>query len=156
MTNTGTTLVAVKIALRDLLKARVGLADVQIAYAEPGAYNIESDAIWFSVAEALHHETSMRNGAAFPIQEDYHLTVIVQAFTFGADIAIEGLEEGDLRAVALMHELELCVSENATSIPGVMMLQLAGWQHFPNEANAAGSGYISRFEVQLRVRARLN
>src|SRR4051794_7075953 len=97
-TNTGTTLVAVKRALRDLLKARVGLSDVQVAYAEPGAYNIESDAIWFSVAEALHHETSMRNGGAFPIQEDYHLTVIVQAFTFGADIAVEGLEEGDLRA----------------------------------------------------------
>jgi hypothetical protein len=156
VTNIGSTIVTAKRALRDLLQARPGLADVQVAYGEPSEYNIESDAIWFTVAESLHHEIAMRNGGAFPIKEDIHLTVIVQAFTFGTDMTMDGREESDLRAIALLHELEQCVSENATSIPGVMMLQLAGWQHFPNEANAAGSGYITRFEVQLRIRAQLN
>jgi hypothetical protein len=156
MTNTGTTLIAVKQVLRDLLKERPALTGIQVAYGEPGQYNTEADAIWFTVAEALHHEIAMRNGGAFPIKEDYHLTVIVQAFTFGTDLSMQGREEADLRAAAMMHELEQCVSENPQPIPAVMMLQLAGWQHFPNIANAAGSGYITRFEVQLRVRAQLN
>lgn len=150
--NPGTTLVPVKQALRDLLRARPALSEVQVSYGEPGAYNLGSDAIWFTVAEALHHEIAMRNGGAFPIKEDYHLTVIVQSFT----MTTEGFEENDLRAAAMMHELELVVGENPQVIPGVMLIQLAGWQHFPAVANAEGSGYISRFEVQLRVRAQLN
>jgi hypothetical protein len=152
MTNIGTTLVEVKKALRDLLQARPNLADVQVSYAEPSAYNLNAEAIWFTVAEALHHETSMRNGGAFPIQEDYHLQVNVQAFTMESD----GFEAADTRAVALLHEVEACVSENPQPTPNVMMLQLAGWQHHVVVAEAEGSGYISRFEVQLRVRARLN
>jgi hypothetical protein len=153
MTNVGTTLVEVKKALRDLLQARPGLANVQVSYAEPSAYNLENSAIWFTVAEALHHETSMRNGGAFPIQEDYHLQINVQAFTLEAP---DGQEIADTRAVELLHEVEQCVSENPQVTPNVMMLQLAGWQHHVVVAEAEGSGYISRFEVQLRVRARLN
>lgn len=152
MTNIGTTLITVKQALKALLEVRPYIlqTNVQVSYGEPGAYNITSDAIWFTVAEALHHEIAF--GQPFPIKEDIHLTVICQAFTMTS----EGFEDADLRCVAMMHELENVVSENATSIPGVMMLQLAGWQHFPSVANAEGSGYLSRFEVQLRIRAQLN
>lgn len=147
---TGTSLVAVKQALRDLFTAAPGLADVQVSYSTPGGY-ATGDVIFFAGGDALHHEISMRNGGAFPIVEDYRLQVDVQAFT----METEGQEVADQRAVAIFQEVIQLVSQNP-QLAGVMMLQLASWIHHVTEAEAAGSGYISRFEVQLRIRAQLN
>lgn len=147
---TGTSLLAVKQALRDAFLAAPGLAGVQISYSTPGAYTT-GDVIFFAGGDALHHEIAMRNGGAFPVAEDYRLGVIVQAFT----METEGQESADARAVAMLSEVINVVSNNP-QIAGVMMLQLASWIHHVTEAEAAGSGYISKFEVQLRVRAQLN
>ena len=146
------TLATVKKALFTELAARPSLDHVQVSYGTPTAYNIESDCIFFGPAEALHHEISMRGGKPFPIVEDYHLQINVQAFTLETD----GFESADERAVFMLGEVEAVVSDNAQTIPGVMMLQLASWQHHVTETEASGSGYISRFELQVRIRAQLN
>lgn len=146
----GSSLVAVKQALRDAFQSAPGLTGVQVSYSKPGTY-VTGDIIFFRGGDALHHEIAMRNGAAFPVAEDYRLGVNVQAFSMETG----GQEAADLRAVAMLNEVIQVVSLNP-QIAGVMMIQLASWIHHVTEAEAGGSGYISLFEVQLRVRAQIN
>jgi hypothetical protein len=148
---TGTSLLAVKQALRDEFATRPALSNVQVSYSTPGAYHLESDVIFFGGGDALHHEISFSNGGAFPVAEDYRLQVNVQAF----NMETEGQEAADVRAVAMLNEVLQVVALNP-QIAGVMMMQVASWIHHVTEAEASGSGYISRFEVQLRIRAQLN
>lgn len=146
----GSSLVAVKQALRDAFQSAPGLTGVQVSYSQAGSFTT-GDIIFFRGGDALHHEISMRDGGAFPVTEDYRLGVNVQAFS----METAGQEAADLRAVALLNEVIQVVSTNP-QIAGVMMIQIASWIHHVTEAEAGGSGYISLFEVQLRVRAQLN
>lgn len=149
---TGTTLVAFKQALRTRLSARPGLVGVTVSYAEPVVYETD-DNMWFGTATGAAKLSVMRGGAtALKVDEDYQLGVHIQAVKYGDDAQ----EAVDLRATELLRELQTELAETPQTIPDIFIAEFVGWSATVGPVVVEdGSGYASRFDTQVRVRARL-
>lgn len=147
--STGTSLIAFKQALRAALAARPGLAGVQVAYEYPVA-GITGEDIWLGGAESDLRIPVMRAGTK-KVDEDYTLTVFVQVLKTQG----EGQETADLRAVALLREVQQALAENPQITTEIMWAQVIGWEHFVGPFESGGASRGSRFEVKVNVRARL-
>lgn len=149
--STGTTLVAVKQQLKTLLTARPGLSGVQVSFARPTT-GLLSEAIWFDTAAPDEADTaiSVMGGAVKKVDETYTFTTVVQVLlTDGRDE-----ETADLRAVALLAELQQTVAAAPVAIGAIRLLQMAGWVHTVGPLGE-GTSKGARFDVALRVNALL-
>lgn len=147
--STGTSLIAFKQALKAALATRAGLAGVQVAYEYP-ATNITGEDIWLGGAESDVRIPVMRAGTK-KVDEDYTLTVFVQVLKTQG----EGQEAADLRATALLREVQQQLAENPQITAEIMWAQVAGWEHFTGPFEGGGASRGSRFEIRVGVRARL-
>ncbi|MGH3834189.1 MAG: hypothetical protein ACREX8_14250 [Gammaproteobacteria bacterium] len=147
--STGTSLIAFKQALQTALTARPALAGVQVAYEFPTT-NITGEDIWLDRAESDSTYPVMRAGTK-KVDEDYTVIVMIQVLKTQG----EGQEAADLRAAALLAELQQCIAENPQLIPQIQWASFAGWQHLLGPFESGGAARGSRFEVRVKVRARL-
>ncbi len=147
--STGTSLIAFKQALRTALAARAGLAGVQVAYEYPVA-NITGEDIWLGNAESDNRIPVMRAGTK-KVDEDYTLTVFAQVLKTQG----EGQEAADLRAAAVLREVQQQLAESTQLTAEVMWAQVIGWEHFVGPFESGGASRGSRFEIRVAVRARL-
>jgi len=148
--STGTLLFAVKTALLDAMQRRPTMAGTQISYGEPASYKTGT-AIWFGPAESLNDPSDL-GGRRAGLDEIVTMTVVIQAFT----MQTEGQQTADEQAVALFAEFQALIAENASSlVEGVWGCYVNSWIHHVGPAQAAGSGYLSRFEVQVQFRGTL-
>jgi hypothetical protein len=149
--STGTTLVAVKQALRTALRARIGLTGVIVSYTQPAAFESD-DNIWFGTAIASTELSNMRGGAPLTVMETVELELHIQSGTFVDD----GQETADLRATALLAEVQQELASTPQTTADVMITELIGWEHSTGPAGGDGSGYASHFTCRVRIRARLS
>lgn len=146
--STGTSLVAFKQTLKTALAARPGMSGVQLSYGYPGNDYVQRESVWFEGAEVVNSEFPVMKAGTKKVDETYTLDVVVQVLkTQGED-----QEAADLRAVALLAELQQALAENPQLTPEIQWAEMAGWEHATGELN---TGHGSRFNVTLRVRARL-
>lgn len=145
----GTSLVAFKQALKTALAARAGLTGVQVAYEYPST-NITGEDIWLGNAESDNRIPVMRAGTK-KVDEDYTLTVFAQVLKTQG----EGQEAADLRASALLAEVQQCLAETPQLTAQIMWAQITGWEHFVGPFEGGGASRGSRFEIRVSVRARL-
>lgn len=152
--STGTTLVAVKQAIVTALRARGGLAGVQVLYApddfESGDDHIQDDAIWFGDTDWLESEINVWNTGTKKVDETFSLGWVVQVIK--ADGASQ--ETADLRAKALLVELQQALAETPVITTGILWALLKLTRHVTGQV-VAGPGHGSRFEGVIEVRARL-
>lgn len=147
--STGTTLVAFKQALVTALSARPRLAGVQISYGFPDT-EIWDESIWIEGARAELGIPTMTVGTK-RVEENYSLTVACQVLRTQA----EGQDVADLRAAQLLVELQQALAEKPELIPEILWAEIDGWTHHVG-ALAKSDGHGSRFDVRVRVRARLH
>ena len=144
----GSTLAVFKRELRDALRARPGLANVQIEYSQPET-ELQDDSIWFETADGSTALPVMRAGTK-PVDETYQLKVAVQVLRTQG----ESQETADDRCIELFAEVQQCVAENPQLIPEIQWAKLEGWNHVVGML-ASGGGHGSRFDAQVTVKARL-
>ncbi len=147
--STGSSLIAFKQALRVALVSRQTLTGVQVTYEYPVA-SITGEDVWLGNAESTNRIPVMRAGTK-KVDEDYTLTVIVQVLMTQS----EGQEAADLRAVALLREVQQCLAENPQITPEIQWAQVSGWTHSTGPFEGGSSSRGSRFEIRVNVRARL-
>ncbi|MEV0085258.1 hypothetical protein [Saccharopolyspora sp. NPDC050642] len=146
----GTTLPAVKRALLDALAARPGLSGVQVSYEMPQRA-LAGEAIWFDEDTETEAGIPVMKAGTKKVDETYALPVVVQVLvTDGRDA-----EVADLRAAALLAELQQSLAENPQVTPAIQWAELGGWSHHVGPIGD-GSSRGSRFDVLVRVRARLS
>jgi hypothetical protein len=152
---TGTSLVAVKQALVTALRARTGLAGVQVLYApddfETGDDHVQDDAIWLGDTEWLESEIPVWNTGTKKVDETYALDWVVQVVK--ADGSTQ--EIADVRARALLAELQQALAEVPVISAEVLWAALHIGRHATGQV-VAGPGHGSRFEGVIEVRARLS
>lgn len=148
----GSTLAEVKQSLVARLKARPGLAGVQVSYAYPDdfAEGRDGEDIWLAGAEGECQPMGQRGGGALPTLEDFRLVVVLQSLKHGG----QGQQAADAAATVMLAELQAELA-TAPQLGGVLMVELAGWRHVPGPFAASPGGHGSRYECQVRVRARL-
>lgn len=144
--STGTSLVTFKQALRTALTARPGMSGVQVSYAFPED-DLQAESLWFEDAVTSNEIPVMKAGTK-KVDEEYTLDAVIQVLKQQG----ESQETADLRAAALLAELQQALAENPQITPEIQWVEMAGWEHTPGKLNA---GHGSRFNVTLRVRARL-
>lgn len=142
----GTSLIVFKQALCEELRARPGLADVEVLYAPTDA---ESDeAIWFGKAETEELSIASMRADKLHLQEKYDLYGCVQVkMTQG-----QTQEQADVRAVAILAELQQELTEAPNTCDDIQWASLHSWKHVGGKL---GTGHGSRFEFTIRVHARL-
>ncbi|WP_017974366.1 hypothetical protein [Actinopolyspora halophila] len=145
---TGTTLVAFKHALVDALRARGGLAGVQVEYAFPEDA-LQDEAIWVEGVDASMTLPVLRAGTK-PVDEDYTVTLAVQVLKSQG----ESQETADTRLLELFAEVQQCFAEQPQLIPEIQWALPTGWKHILGVL-PTGMGHGSRFDVRVRVKARL-
>lgn len=155
----GSTLAAVKTALVTALKARPGLAAVNVSRHIPVAATDlrnaagDFDAVWLGDATSDHNVVILKS---LPLQFDE---------TWELDVAIQVLrptsagtqEAADARAVAILGEVLGTVATNPTlGLSSFLRCELTptGWRHVAG-ALPRDVGFGSRFELRLQVDARL-
>lgn len=148
--STGSSLVELKQAVVAALAARPGLSGVQVTYAYPVA-NVTGEDIWLANAEGTLTIPTMRAGTK-RVEESYDLLVVAQVLK----TAGEGQEAADLRAVAVLAEIQQCFAETPQLIPLILWAQVTGWQHSTGSYGGEEASCGSRFEITVNVRARLS
>lgn len=149
---TGTTLIAFRSGLVTRLTARAALAGVQVAKTMPGTEpgtELAAESIWFADAESDHEIPVMKAGTK-KVDEVFTLAAVVQV------LILDGRDQdtADLRAVALLAELQQELAETPHTIDSVDWAEMAGW-NYVGGALGGGTSRGSRFDVLLRVAARL-
>jgi len=145
----GTTLIAFKQALKAALEARPGLAGATVNYQYPST-NITGEDIWLDRAESDNRIPVMRAGTK-KVDEDYTVTLFIQVLKTQG----EGQEAADLRALALLTEVQQLLAETPQLTSDIQWAQVTGWEHFVGPFEGKDSARGSRFEVRVAVRARL-
>lgn len=146
--STGTSLVTVKTALVDAFTARAGLAGVQVCYGFPDD-EISDESIWLQEATSQDAIPVMKTGTK-KIEEQYSVTVACQVLRSEG----ESQQVADTRAAELLAEVQQTLAETPRLVPDIMWAELDGWRHHVGQL-PKGEGHGSRFDVQVKVRARL-
>lgn len=163
----GSTIADTKAALITALKARPGLADVNISYAGPRfAKDVKNDAgdfeaIWLDDAPQLGPATGQNvvtiiKGLPLEIDDNYDFTVVIQVLRPTSDAT---LEETEARSVELLGEVLglLSADPNVGLSPASYLLNECLPYHWDHRTGHLPSppGFGSRFHLHLRVQARL-
>ncbi|SDP60742.1 hypothetical protein SAMN04487905_10624 [Actinopolyspora xinjiangensis] len=147
--STGTTLPEVKRALVDALSARSGLSDVLVTY-EYQQRDASPDRIWFGEDSETEAEIPTMRAGTKTVDETVTVPLVIQVLiTDGRDA-----EAADLRASALMSEVQQQLAESPRIIPGVQWVVLTSWSHHVGPIGDTTSRG-SRFDLSLQIRARL-
>jgi hypothetical protein len=142
----GTSLVLFKQALCEELRARPGLADVEVLYAPTDAESAE--AIWFGKAETEELSIATLRAGKLHLQEKYDLYGCVQV----RQTEGQTQESADVRAVAILAELQQELTEAPDTCDDIQWASLHSWKHVGGKL---GTGHGSRFEFTIRVHARM-
>lgn len=146
----GTTLPVVKRAIIDALSARAGLSGVQVSYEMPQR-GILAESVWFGEDTETETEIPVMKAGTKKVDETYALPLVVQVLvTDGRDA-----ETADLRAAALLGEVQQCLAESPRLTPQIQWAELGGWSHHVGPIGD-GTSRGSRFDALVRVRARLS
>lgn len=147
--STGSTLVVVKDALLVGLRARPGLAGVQVAYALPQR-GLQREAIWFGEETETDAAIPVMRAGIKKVEEQYSLPMVLQV------LVTDGRDEraADGRAVELLAELQQLLAERPRITDAIEWAELSAWAHYVGPiGDSTNRG--ARFEVQITVRARL-
>jgi hypothetical protein len=151
---TGTSLVALKQAMVAALRARPGLAGIQILYAPDDFVapddHVEAEAIWFGDTEWLESEIPVMKSGTKKVDETYGLSWTLQVVKDDGS----SQETADLRAKALLVELQQALAEAPDISAEVFWAFLKVRRHLTGQM-VTGPGHGSRFEGVIEVRARL-
>lgn len=151
---TGTSLVAVKQAVVTALRARGGLAGVQVLYGpddfEAGDDHVQDEAIWLGDTNWLTSEIPVWNTGTKKLDETYALNWVIQVLK--ADGALQ--ETADLRARVLLAELQQALAETPVISAEILWGLLRVTRHLTGQM-VTGPGHGARFEGVIEVRARL-
>jgi hypothetical protein len=151
---TGTSLVALKQALVTALRARAGLTGVQVLYWPDdflvGDDHLKNEAIWFGNARWLESEIQVLTAGTKPVDEVYEIDWYVQVLKEDGSTQ----ETADLRAVALLAELQQALAETPQPSTQSFWALIRLGQHFTGQL-VPGPNHGSRFEGTVEVRARL-
>jgi hypothetical protein len=152
--STGTTLVAVKQALVTALRARAGLAGVQVLLGPDdfpsGDDHLEEESIWFGDATWDEFDIPLIHAGTKTYEETYEVDWFVQVLK--ADGSSQ--ETADVRALALFAEFQQALAESPQFIPEVFWGILRLRRHLTGQLSP-GPGHGSRFEGGLEIKARL-
>ena len=121
----GSVVTACKQALVTLLKARAGLAGVQVAFGYPGNDLAERERIFMGSARASQEQAGLKAGRRFR-DETATFEVVVQVESVGGTP-----EDAETRALALGKEVEECVADNkylSGSIAGLNWAVVSDWR----------------------------
>lgn len=150
---TGTTLVLMKQALVTALRARPGLAGVQVLYGvddfPEGDDHLEQESIWFGEATWPDTEIPTMRGGTKEVDETYELSWVIEVIKSDGSLQ----EAADLRGKALLVELQQALAENPQPSAEVLWAELKIRRHIPGQVAPGGHG--ARFEGVIEVRARL-
>ncbi len=147
MSGAGTSLVTFKRALRDNLRARPALAGVSVLYALTED-ETAPEAIWFEKAETEELSIPSLRAGKLHLQETYDLDVIVQVtLTEG-----QSQEQADARAVEIFAELQQELAAAPQPDNDIQWAKPHEWKHVGGKL---GTGHGSRFEIKVRVHARM-
>lgn len=147
MSGAGTSLVAFKQALRDNLTERPALAGVAVLYANTET-EIPNEAVWFGKAGTEDLEIPSMRAGKLHLQETYDLDVVVQVMLTEG----QSQEDADLRAVEIFAELQQELAAAPQSVDDIQWAKPFAWKHVGGKL---GTGHGSRFEIQVRVHARM-
>jgi hypothetical protein len=151
---TGTSLVALKQALITALRARAGLAGVQVLYASDdfpsGDDHVEDESIWFGDTEWIESEIQVWNTGTKKVDEVYAVDWVVQVVKTDGSLQ----EAADLRATVLLVELQQALAETPQVSSEVFWGLLRMRRHATGQV-LSGPGHGSRFEGVIEVKARL-
>ncbi|MEV5538479.1 hypothetical protein AB0L13_16610 [Saccharopolyspora shandongensis] len=148
--STGTTLPAVKRAIVDALAARPGMAGVQVSYEMPQR-GVLAESVWWGEDTETETEIPVMRAGTKKVDELWSGMLVVQVLiTDGRDA-----EAADLRAAALLAEVQQCLAEQPRISPEVQWAEMTGWAHHVGPIGD-GTSRGSRFDVAIRVRARLS
>jgi len=152
--STGTSLVAFKQAIVTALRARPGLAGVQVLYGPDdfpvGDDHIETESIWFGNANWLTFEIPLIKAGTKKVDETFELDWFIQVLKDDGQTQ----EAADVRAKAILAEFQQALAENPQITTEAMWALLRLQRHATGQL-ASGPGHGSRFEGVLEVRARL-
>lgn len=151
---TGTSLVAVKQAMVTALRARPALSTVQVLYGPDdfpsGKDHLESESIWFGNTTWNDFAIPLIKAGTKKVDEDFEIEWFVQVLRDDGSTQ----EAADLRAKALLAELQQALAEAPAISVEIFWAQLRVREHFTGQL-ASGPGHGSRFEGVINVRARL-
>lgn len=148
--STGTTLPVVKRAILDALSARAGLSGVQVSYEMPQR-GMLAESIWFGEDTETETEIPVMRAGTKHVDETWSALLVVQVLiTDGRDA-----ETADLRAAALMAEVQQTLAAQPRITPAIQWAELGGWTHHVGPIGD-GTSRGSRFDCAIRVRARLS
>ena len=146
--STGSSVASVKQALKAALDARPALADVTVNYdAAPAG----EECVFFGNASTTDERIPVMKAGVAKVDERYLLEVNIQVLARDG----QGQEAADLRAVAILGELQQILAETPQLTPEVFTVQMDSWEHFVGVLGGGGQSVGSRFEVKIRVHARL-
>jgi hypothetical protein len=151
---TGTSLIVVKQSLVTALRARAGLAGVQVLYASDdfpsGDDHVEDESIWLGDTEWLESEIPVFNTGTKKVDEVYELAWVVQVVK--ADGSTQ--EATDVRAKAILVELQQALAETPQLSVATFWALMRMRRHATGQV-LSGPGHGSRFEGVIEVKARL-
>lgn len=151
---TGTTLVSVKQALVTALRARPGLAGVQVLYGPDdfpnGDDHLENESLWFGDTNWTDFAIPLIRGGTKKVDENYELGWTLQVIRDDGS----SQEAADVRAKTLLAEFQQSLAETPAPSAEVFWAQLRVQRHVTGQL-ASGPGHGSRFEGVVEVRARL-
>lgn len=151
---TGTSLVAFKQALVAALRARPGLATVQVLYGPddfpPGDDHVKNESIWLGDTTWDEFFIPLIRAGTKKVEENFALQWFLQVIKDDGS----SQEAADIRAQALLVELQQVLAVNPQISTEIFWAQLQVQRHATGQL-AAGPGHGSRFEGIIQVRARL-
>lgn len=151
---TGTSLVAVKQAMVTALRARAGLAGVQVLYAsddfEDGDDHVQDEAIWFGNANWIESEIPVWNTGTKKVDETYAIDWTVQVLKPDG----KSQEACDVRARVLVAELQQALAETPVISAEILWGLFRVTRHQVGQF-VPGPGHGARFSGVIEVRARL-
>lgn len=151
---TGTSLVAVKQAIVTALRARPALSTVQVLYGPDdfpsGKDHLEAESIWLGNTTWNDFTIPLIRAGTKKVDEDFETEWFIQVLKDDGSTQ----EAADIRAKALLAELQQSLAEAPGISPEIFWAQLRVQSHFTGQL-ASGPGHGSRFEGNINVRARL-
>lgn len=147
----GTTMFAFRSALLDALRARPGLAGVQLAYDKPVS-ELQSEAMWWDMEAESDDELPLMEAGTKTVEETYTVAMVLQV------LVDDGRDQqaADLRAAELLAELQQELAAKPQTIEDINWAQLSGWAYIGKAiAGDGGSCRGARFGVVITVKARL-
>lgn len=147
MSGFGTSLVAFRVALVDRLIERPGLSGVDVLY-DPNEREYGDEALWLREAETEELEIASLRAGKLHLQETYDVEVVAQVtLTQG-----QTQRQADTRLVEIYAELQQQLAEMPQIVEDIQWAKPHGWKY---RGGKLGSGSACRFEIKVRVHARM-